>query len=90
MIRYSIIVDGRVQGVGFRYFTQMIAVRYNLTGWCKNLSDGKVQIEVQGEKDNILKFINTIRKGNNFSRIDDMDLTELSLKESEKKYRITY
>lgn len=90
MIRYSIIVDGRVQGVGFRYFTQMIAIRYNLTGWCKNLSDGKVQIEVQGEKDNVLKFINTIRKGNNFSRVDDIDLTELSLKENEKKYRITY
>ncbi len=90
MIRYSIIVDGRVQGVGFRYFTQMIAIRYNLTGWCKNLSDGKVQIEVQGEKDNVLKFINTIRKGNNFSRVDDIDLTELSLEENEKKYRITY
>lgn len=90
MIRYSIIVDGRVQGVGFRYFTQMIAVRYNLTGWCKNLNDGKVQIEVQGLKENVLNFISVIRKGNNFSRIDDMNLSELTVKEDEKKYRITY
>lgn len=90
MIRYSIIVDGRVQGVGFRYFTQMIAMRYNLTGWCKNLRDGKVQMEVQGPKENVLNFINVIRKGNNFSRIDDMDLSELIVKEDEKKYRITY
>lgn len=90
MIRYSIIVDGRVQGVGFRYFTQMIAMRYNLTGWCKNLRDGKVQMEVQGPKENVLNFINVIRKGNNFSRIDDMDLSELTVKEDEKKYRITY
>lgn len=90
MVRYSIIVDGKVQGVGFRYFTQMIAIRCNLTGWCKNLNNGKVQIEVQGQKENILNFINLIRKGNNFSRIDDMDLNELTIKSDEKKYRITY
>ncbi|MDO5517010.1 MAG: acylphosphatase [Clostridium sp.] len=90
MVRYSIIVDGRVQGVGFRYFTQMIAMRYNLTGWCKNLSDGKVQMEVQGPKENVINFISAIRKGNHFSRIDDMDLSELTIKENEKKYRITY
>ena len=41
MIRYSIIVDGKVQGVGFRYFTQMKAMQFNLTGFCKNLYDGK-------------------------------------------------
>lgn len=90
MIRYSIIVDGRVQGVGFRYFTQMIAMRYNLTGWCKNLRDGKVQMEVQGPKKNVLNFIDVIRKGNNFSRIDDIYLSELIVKEDEKEYRITY
>ena len=41
MIRYSIIVDGRVQGVGFRYFTQMEAFKLELTGWVKNLIDDK-------------------------------------------------
>lgn len=90
MVRYSIIVDGRVQGVGFRYFTQMIAMRNNLTGWCKNLDNGKVQMEVQGTEENIITFINAIKKGNNFSRVDDMDLNELNVKEDEKKYRITY
>lgn len=90
MVRYSIIVDGRVQGVGFRYFTQMMAMKYNLTGWCKNLYNGKVQIEVQGLKENLLNFISAIKKGNNFSRIDNMDLNELSVKDDEKKYRITY
>lgn len=90
MVRYSIIVDGRVQGVGFRYFTQMMAMKYNLTGWCKNLYNGKVQIEVQGLKENLMNFISAIKKGNNFSRIDNMDLNELSVKDDEKKYRIAY
>lgn len=90
MVRYSIIVDGRVQGVGFRYFTQMMAMKYNLTGWHKNLYNGKVQIEVQGLKENLMNFISAIKKGNNFSRIDNMDLNELSVKDDEKKYRIAY
>lgn len=90
MIRYLIIVDGRVQGVGFRYFTQMMAIKYNLTGWCKNLDDGKVQIEVQGLKENIISFIHALNKGNGFSRIDNMDLNELSINNNEKTYRIIY
>lgn len=90
MVRYSILVDGRVQGVGFRYFTQMMAIRYNLTGWCKNLYNGKVEIEVQGSEENLAKFINAIKKGNNFSRIDDMNLNELPINNNEKKYRIAY
>ncbi|MBE6062342.1 MAG: acylphosphatase [Clostridium butyricum] len=90
MIRYSIIVDGRVQGVGFRYFTQMMAIKYNLTGWCKNLYNGKVQIEAQGSEDNLINFINSLKKGNNFSKIDDMILNELPIKYDEKQYRITY
>lgn len=90
MIRYSIIVDGIVQGVGFRYFTQMMAIKFNLTGWCKNLYNGKVEIEVQGLKENLLDFIKAIKKGNNFSRIDNMDLNRLAVKNDEKKYRIAY
>ena len=62
MIRYSIIVDGKVQGVGFRYFTQMKAMQFNLTGFCKNLYDGKVSIEVQGLEQDILSFIAAIKK----------------------------
>ena len=72
MIRYSILVDGRVQGVGFRFFTQLTATNLNLTGWCKNLYDGKVQIEIQGSEDTLNKFISLLKKGNNFSRIDEI------------------
>lgn len=90
MIRYSILVDGRVQEVGFRFFTQITAVNLNLTGWCKNLSDGKVEIEVQGEEKNLCKFINAIKKGNNFSRIYELDLTTIPIIENDKKYSIKY
>lgn len=90
MIRYSILVDGRVQGVGFRFFTQLTAVNLKLTGWCKNLYDGKVQIEIQGPEDALNKFISTIRKGNNFSRIDEISVNTIPIVENEKKYSTKY
>lgn len=90
MIRYSMIVDGRVQGVGFRYFTQLEASKLNLTGWVKNLIDQRVEIEVQGSEENICKFISSIKKGNNFSRVDDISINKIPILSDEKKYTIKY
>lgn len=90
MIRYSITVSGRVQGVGFRYFVQLTACKLNLTGWCKNLMDGNVQIEVQGVEKDINSFISMIKVGNNFSRADHMNLTNLPIIHDEKKFKIKY
>jgi acylphosphatase len=90
MIRYLIVVDGRVQGVGFRYFTQITAHTLNLTGWCENLMNGKVKIEIQGLENDVHSFIDTIKKGNNFCRVDHMDLTNIHIISDEKKYKIIY
>jgi len=90
MIRYSIVVNGRVQGVGFRYFAQLIALRLNLTGWCKNLIDGNVEIEVQGLDENISSFIAAINEGNNFSKVHGIDLNNLPVINNEKKFTVKY
>lgn len=90
MIRYSIIANGRVQGVGFRYFIQLTACRLDLTGWCKNLMDGNVEIEIQGSEKNVISFISAIKKGNNFSKVDDIDINEVEIIIDEKKFKIKY
>ena len=90
MIRYSIIVDGRVQGVGFRYFTQITAHTLNLTGWCENLMNGKVKIEVQGIENDAHSFIATIKKGNNFCKVADINLISIPLVTDEKNYKVKY
>lgn len=90
MVRYSILVDGRVQGVGFRYFTQIIASTLNLTGWCENLINGKVQIEVQGSEENIHSFISKIKQGNNFCRVSNVEIINIPAINNEKKYFIKY
>ena len=66
MIRCLIIVEGRVQGVGFRYFAQSNAIKYALTGFARNLNNGMVEIQVQGLEENIAKFLSIIKEGNRF------------------------
>jgi acylphosphatase len=56
-------VSGRVQGVGFRFFAINRASTYGVTGWVKNLYDGRVEIEAEGKKKNLLLFLEDIRIG---------------------------
>jgi len=88
MTRYEILVHGSVQGVGFRYFTALKAMQCNLYGFCRNLDNGNVKIEVQGDESNILTFISLIRKGNNFCKIVNIDIRTIPLVENCKKYKI--
>lgn len=90
MIRYLIIVNGRVQGVGFRYFLQLTASKLNLTGWCKNLMNGDVEVEVQGLEKNVFSFVSETKKGNGFARVDDIDVKDISVVENEKKFSVKY
>ena len=55
------IIEGRVQGVSFRYYTTLTARRLNLTGWVRNLPDGTVETVAEGDKaalDQFLEFLN--------------------------------
>jgi len=54
--------SGRVQGVGFRFTTEHIALDMsNITGWVKNLSDGRVEVVAEAEEDDLKLFLNNIR-----------------------------
>ena len=52
--------SGTVQGVGFRYTVQRFAGQLRLTGWVRNLPDGRVEIEVQGDRTVIEQFLKQI------------------------------
>ncbi len=63
MVRLKAIVEGRVQGVGFRYFTQERAVFLGLTGWVRNRWEGTVELIAEGPREDIEKFLQAIRRG---------------------------
>ena len=88
MVRYYIVVDGRVQGVGFRFHCQMNATNLNLTGWVRNMSNGMVEMEVQGTEPTLAIFISLISKGNYFIRVTSVSKKEIPLIDSETKFKI--
>ena len=57
MIRKHIIAHGRVQGVGLRFTVTGFAKKYNVTGWVRNLYDGTVEMEVQGDENSIQQML---------------------------------
>jgi acylphosphatase len=62
-IRTHVIVSGLVQGVNFRYYIKLKAIENNVTGWIRNLIDGRVEAVFEGEKDNVGKMIEFCKKG---------------------------
>ncbi|WP_143416089.1 acylphosphatase [Geobacillus sp. E263] len=90
MKRFRLIIHGRVQGVGFRYFTQYEALKRQLTGWVRNNDDGTVELEVQGNEEAIQLFIDTIREGTLFAKVTDVSVQEIPCIHNEKQFRIMY
>jgi acylphosphatase len=58
--RHTCYFSGRVQGVGFRYTTQNLALRYNVGGYVRNLPDGRVELVVEGPDAEVDNFIGSI------------------------------
>jgi acylphosphatase len=64
------VVSGRVQGVGFRYFTQEWALREGATGWVRNLPDGRVEAHVEGEAEAVTRVERALRSGPRGARVE--------------------
>ena len=60
MVRAHVFYSGTVQGVGFRYTVQRFAAQLNITGWVKNLPDGRVEILAEGPKDRIEELLKKV------------------------------
>lgn len=62
-IRAHVFISGRVQGVFFRHETRLRAIRNNVSGWIRNLPDGRVEAVFEGEKENVEAMIEFCRRG---------------------------
>jgi acylphosphatase len=71
------LVSGRVQGVGFRYFTRAAADREGVHGWVRNLPDGRVEAEAEGDAEAIERFERALRHGPRGARVDQVDADDV-------------
>lgn len=84
-VRYFGRAEGRVQGVGFRFFVQQTALELHVTGWVKNMDDGSVTMEMQGEEEAIDRLEAAIRKGDGYIKVRSLSLEPIALDEKKKK-----
>lgn len=76
--KVHLLVEGHVQGVGFRYYTKNKADVMGISGWAKNLENGSVEVTAEGEASNIEKFVTFIKNGASpASRVDIVHINEL-------------
>jgi len=68
------LISGRVQGVGFRYFTEAAAAREGLQGWVTNLPDGRVEVSAEGEAEAIERFERQIGHGPPGARVGNVQV----------------
>lgn len=75
MKRVHVFYYGRVQGVGFRYTAQYLAMNLGIVGWVKNLANGSVEIVAEGREADIKEFLDQILKGELGRYIKDAELS---------------
>ncbi len=69
IVAIHVLVEGRVQGVGFRYYVMNCVGTKEIKGWVRNLQDGRVEVLAEGSKKDLTALLEEIQRGPNTSRV---------------------
>ncbi|MDP9865555.1 MULTISPECIES: acylphosphatase [Streptosporangium] len=69
-VRLTAWARGRVQGVGFRWWTRARALELGLVGWARNTADGRVEVVAEGPEDSCVRLLELLRGGDTPGRVD--------------------
>ncbi len=75
LVAAEVVVSGDVQGVGYRAFAQRIAKDLGLSGWVRNLYDGRVQVEAEGPRAKVEELLARLRRGPSLATVTDVSVT---------------
>jgi acylphosphatase len=90
IVRVHVFVDGRVQGVAYRFFAEKYAVRLGVGGWVRNLPDGRVEVVAEGTSDRIEAFLGRLREGPRLARVDGFDVRRETATGEYRDFRIAF
>ena len=85
-----VLISGKVQGVGFRNFTQMNAKQLGINGYAKNLPNGKVEVIAEGDKSQLEALVALLKKGPRFASVDSLEVDERPFTGEYKAFGIRY
>jgi len=89
-VRAHVFVNGRVQGIFFRQETKHEADRRGVSGWVRNLSDGRVEAVFEGEEEAVKALIEFCKRGPPMARVTNVDLAWENYKGEFDGFRIKY
>ena len=87
---FKFVIQGRVQGVGYRWFVLNEAKRLNVSGFVRNLVDGSVEVFAQGDLTSVYKLKEQLRSGPSFARVDKIIETEDVVDKQLTDFKVTY
>ena len=90
MISLQVFYEGRVQGVGFRWTVRHLAKGFELTGWIRNLIDGRVEMQVSGDDEEVRAFLDAIAKSELRSHIRKMTEHQLEAPTEARGFEIRH
>jgi acylphosphatase len=88
MRRVRFVVVGRVQGVGFRAYTQAAAQERGLVGFVQNRADGAVEGQAEGEEHAVAAFVDWLHQGSPWSRVDRVEIEDLAVVAAEQAFDV--
>ena len=89
-IRVQAIASGLVQGVNYRWFVLENAKEMSLRGWVRNLPDGRVEVEIEGEKQAVDKLIEAMRKGPMMAHVTGVAVVDLAYEGKYREFQVRY
>ena len=90
MVAKRVLYEGRVQGVGFRFSVKSISTGYDVVGSVKNLIDGRVELEIQGEESEVEEFLKAILDSHLRRHISRFVVHEIPIKKGIKGFEIRH
>ena len=90
MKKIHIVITGKVQGVGFRYWLYQIANEKNVYGWVKNKNTNEVEAVLLGEDKNVDELIKLVRKGPSSARVENLNIQNYQKEYLRKSFDILH
>ena len=90
MKRFRAKIFGIVQGVGFRWFVMREAEKRGIVGYVRNMYDGTVEVDAQGEPEDIEEFIIALRKGPPMGAVSKMEMEWLAPADDSSAFRVAF
>lgn len=90
LVRARVFAGGRVQGVAYRFFAEKWAGSLGVTGWVRNLADGRVEIVAEGEAGSVEMFLDRLREGPRLARVESFEVRDEAATGEFNGFRIAF